>query len=147
MLSFTEPINSNTAAAGDSISARVVHNVTAKGRKEVLIPAGSMVRGRITDMRIWILPYRHFILSITWETVDVRGVVSPFSAKLDRMAESQKAGLPGRPRGRGSEVLLPPPSWRVDKASLLFLMTGSGYEVEKGFSSFWLTTAADPKTN
>ena len=146
-LALMEQIDSETAAAGDSVSAKVARNVTANGTKEVLIPSGAVVRGRITDMRTWMKPYRYFVFSITWETVDIRGVVTPFSAKLDRSAESQKARLAaGRRGGRGSELILPPSGWHKDPTSLLFTMTGNRYVVEKGFTSIWLTTTVSSQT-
>jgi len=141
-LALSEAIRSDTVAAGDAVAAKVLHNVTAQGSREVLIPSGATVRGRIIDMRLWLRTYSYFLISVNWQTVNIGGDVKPFSAKLDRAAESQKARLPGTPHGRGLEVILPPPGLHPDSTSWLFRMTGKSYTIQKDFPSFWLTTAA-----
>src|SRR5260221_1876971 len=48
MLALSAPIDTDTSASGDLVSALVVKSVTRPGSSDVLIPEGATVRGRIT---------------------------------------------------------------------------------------------------
>ena len=50
-LALAAPIDSDTAAAGDIVFARVLKAVNAPHTKSVLIPKASRVRGRISEMK------------------------------------------------------------------------------------------------
>ena len=86
-LAFTAPIDTDTAAAGDIVDAKVRKAVRDPRYKEALIPAGVTVQGRIIEMRHWLAKPACFLIAILLETVDINGVSSPFYAQLDRLDE------------------------------------------------------------
>jgi hypothetical protein len=79
-LAFTAPIDTDTAAAGDGVVAKVRKAVRDPRSKEVLIPAGVTVQGRIIEMRHWLAAPAYFLIGILLETVDINGISSPFYA-------------------------------------------------------------------
>ena len=74
------PFDSDLTATGDAISATIseAHVEGAKGA-ELAWLLGATVRGRITRVE-----HRKttFLFAVAFETLDVKGVVSPFYAKL-----------------------------------------------------------------
>src|ERR1035438_8645450 len=61
-LALTSPIDTDTAAAGDIVTARLGKPVHMA--KEVLVPAGATVEGRIVQMQHWLEKPRHFTISL-----------------------------------------------------------------------------------
>jgi hypothetical protein len=122
-LALTSPINTDIAVAGDVVTAKLRKPVRVS--KEVLIPAGATVEGRIVQMRHWLDPPPHFTISLLLETLQVRGVAIPLYARL-RPAESANIALP--PIGQSPLV-----------AALLFNTDKSRYIVAAGYQSNWVT--------
>ena len=54
VLALAAPIDTETAAAGDVVLEKLRRAVRAPGSKDVLIPSGATVRGRIIRMRHWL---------------------------------------------------------------------------------------------
>jgi hypothetical protein len=90
-LIFNVPIDSDVAAAGDTISATVREPVLS-GFK-VLVPTGAIVSGRILRMEhqqarsfdnVWQPP--RFLVSVAFDTLEIAGVRSRFYARLERPA-------------------------------------------------------------
>jgi type IV secretory pathway VirB10-like protein len=50
MLALEEPIDSDTAAAGDTVAAQVTSAVRENASRTVIIPAGSKVQCRVVRM-------------------------------------------------------------------------------------------------
>src|SRR5579872_5714422 len=105
-LSLENSIDTGTAAAGDVVTAKVRSPVHAPESKEILYPAGAIVRGRFTRMLHWEDP-AIFGISIVFETLEVNGDVSPFHGQPDRKDTQQNleraawAGL-NASNGRGA---------------------------------------------
>ena len=101
-LALAEPIDTATAAAGDPIDAKVVKPVRRAGSTEELIPAGAIVHGRIRRVEHHLLPTPYILVAMSFNRVDVQGVVSPFVARSEADAAlARKAGRePGDPRNR-----------------------------------------------
>lgn len=130
-LAFTAPIDSDTAAAGDSISATVTEDVV-KGSK-AWVPAGAVVTGRIIRMEHQLavmstngrLP-KAFVITIAFDTVKANGVSSPFYATLVRPVSTR---------------------WQVGNPKLdawphgtfIFPSGASRYVVRAPFESHWRT--------
>jgi hypothetical protein len=93
-LAFTAPINSDTAAAGDLISATVTKPVVAGSK--MLVPAGAVVTGRIIRMehQLAAMENNHrlpkaFVMTVAFDTLEANAASSPFYATLVRPAPTQ----------------------------------------------------------
>jgi hypothetical protein len=82
-LVFTAPIDTDVAAAGDPVSATVIEPVFTgrKGQDAVVLP-GATVTGRIVRMRRQWNPSPVFLISVAFETLESKGALSPFYARL-----------------------------------------------------------------
>ncbi|MBZ5622508.1 MAG: hypothetical protein LAQ69_27805 [Acidobacteriia bacterium] len=137
-LALTAPIDTNTAAAGDPVSARVTHAVRDLKSKGTLIPAGAVVRGRIARMRHRVGSPDDFVILISFDSLEVNGVASPLSVKLDFLDQIERAKtLPYNRRREQLNAYQGPETW----GALIFPATGSRYVVPAGYESKWLTTA------
>ncbi len=132
-------IDLGTAAAGDPISARVVHFVRAPGSKELLVPVGAIARGRILVMRHE-LRTSEFQISILFDTLETKGAVSPLSIRLAREIKAENRN----PRGfstRGTEFSLPASASPESASHFVFPARRSVYVIPSGFQSKWTTVA------
>ncbi len=130
-LVFTAPIDSDTAAAGDTISATVTEDVVSGSK--VLAPAGAIVTGRIVRMehQLAVMENGHrlpqaFVISVAFDTLEVKGVVSPFYATLVRPAPTQMQV--GNPRLK---------DW--PHGTFVFPSNDARYVVRTPFESRWRT--------
>jgi hypothetical protein len=138
-LALATGIDSGTAAAGDLISAKVVHAVRGAGSNEILIPAGAVAHGRILQMRH---QYKTaaFELLIRFDTLERNGSVSPLAVRVDRDVKPAKTRTTGGFAARGTEFSLPPASG--DPASWFTVAaTGARYVMPAGTESKWITVA------
>jgi len=133
-LALVDPIDTGTAAAGDPVSAKVVRPVRREGSGEIVIPAGAIVRGRITRMEHHVLPRRYFLVSISFNRL-VRGdISSPFAAQYDG---SEKLA-----RDLGAELRLPSRGLEFwDVGTFLFPSSKPVYVLPAGWESKWDTLA------
>ncbi len=86
-LALTSPIDTNTAAAGDAISARVTRAVRAPKSNVILIAAGAIAHGRILNLEHLYSPrYLPSLIqySVLFESLEQNGAVSPLSLELER---------------------------------------------------------------
>jgi hypothetical protein len=97
-LRLETPIDTDTAAAGDPVSATVVHAVHAFQSKEILIPAGAVAHGRVSRLEHHFVPSEYLVIGISFESLEMDGESSPFAARLNRSSSSSVArgagGLP-----------------------------------------------------
>jgi hypothetical protein len=138
-LALVDAIDLSTAAAGDPVSARVVHLVRAPKSKEVLVPANSLVRGRILVMRH---EFRtsEYLMSIRFDTLEREGAVSPLFVRLDREIKAASRNAKGFST-RGTEFSLPPPASVEPASHFSFPAKRSPYVIPAGFQSKWTTVA------
>ena len=133
-LALAAPIDTDTAAAGDLVSAKVVKPVRRAGSTTTLIPAGATVRGRITRVEHHLLPTPYFLISISFNRLELTGISSPFAARLDRDDElAKQLGANMERRGRGVE------SW--DVGNFVFATSKKRYVLPAGYESQWFTLA------
>jgi hypothetical protein len=138
-LALLSPVDTGTAAAGDSISAKITKAVRATGSNETLVPAGALARGRILQLRH---QYRSGDLQILirFDTLDRDGVVSPLFVRLDRDLKPAGARTKEGFASRGTEFSLAPPS--SDPAGWFTIPAkGARYVMPAGFESKWITVA------
>jgi len=115
-LALDTPIDTDSIAAGDPISARVMRQ---PGTQPVPLPQGAMVRGRVLLVQHDLRKNR-FLVGIAFETLEINGVESSFYAKLKDL-----------------EVTLPEKSW--PNGVLVFPARGGRKTVPSGMVSKWIT--------
>jgi hypothetical protein len=120
-LEFIHPIDSDQAAQGDPITARVAEDV--KGSKEIpgqvdkqiYIIQGSIVRGRIMRIEHHLRPDR-FLLTLVFETVEIGGTERQFELVRDGSPTQEPVPIHVSMlrslqtltlHGRGSRIILP----------------------------------------
>ncbi len=131
-LSLAEPIDTATAAAGDPVAANVVKPVRRPGSAEVLIPAGAVVRGRIRRVEHYLLPEPYFRIAASFNSVQARGVVSPFFARHEADPElAKELGANLAPRDTGI--------WFWGVGTFLFPSRKSQMVMPAGSESKWFT--------
>jgi len=137
-LASVAPIDTDVAAAGDMVMQKVRTPVRAKGSKEVLIPAGATVRGRIVKMQHWMMPPNRFDIAIRLETWEAEGVSAPLYAEPDRSELAAKAGT----RKRGAPINLPPAGQLPTIRTYVFVTDTKRHVIPRGFESKWITVSA-----
>jgi len=139
VLAFTSAIDTDIAAAGDVIMAKVLKPVRDNRSKETLIPAGATVEGRIIVMKHW-LAAPAFHIAIMLEALDIEGVSSPLYVRLDRTNEftSERRSSAGLLQ-RGATIILPPMGQSASVGSFVFRTDKSRYVVPANYESNWLT--------
>jgi hypothetical protein len=139
-LALLSPVDTNIAAAGDPVSARLTNAVHAPNSDRILVPAGAIVHGRILQMRHQ-YSSSQFLVSIRFDTIETNGGVSPLSIRLARQLQSTNARTQSGLRQRSPEFALP--ALGSGEAGGLFAApTRSGrYVFPAGFKSEWTTVA------
>ena len=88
-IAATDTISSRTAKVGDGFTARVVEDVkNAAGR--VVIPAGSVVNGKIADVKPAPNPSTPGTLTLSVASITVRGTSYPIEASVDSLETIHK---------------------------------------------------------
>jgi hypothetical protein len=131
-LALEGPIDSDTAATGDPIAAKVLKPVRRPGSNEELIPAGAVVRGRIRRVEHHFFPKPYFLVAIAFNRVEWHGVLAPFAARSEAnpdMAKELDANLEMRATG----------IWFWDVGTFLFPTAKPRFVVPAGFESKWYT--------
>ncbi|MDR3703893.1 MAG: hypothetical protein P4L56_29860 [Candidatus Sulfopaludibacter sp.] len=134
-LSLVDPIDSATAAAGDPVTATVVKPVLRAGSREVLIPAGAQVRGRIRRVEHYLWPEPYFRIAASFNRVETGGIVSPFFARHEadpQLAKELDANVAPRDTG----------IWFWGVGTFLFPSKKDHMTVPAGFESKWFTLDA-----
>ena len=142
-LAVTKPIDTDTAAAGDVISAEVTKAVSDRGA--VVIPRGAIVRGSIVRMEHRFLPAPHFLVAISWNNIELDHRAQPFSARMDRAADYDQAKKDSEFQRHRSTIWLPR---GLGSAGGWFILptTKDRYVVPAGYKTRWLTATDKPKS-
>jgi len=139
-LALLNPIDSDSAATGDSVSARVVKPVRRAGTAEDLIPAGAIVYGRIRRMEHHLSPEPYFLIAIAFNRMEINGSLAPFAARHEtdpKLVRELGASLTLRATG----------IWFWDVGTFLFPTSKSRLTIPAGFESTWFTLAIGTPTN
>jgi hypothetical protein len=146
-LTLTEPIHTDTAAAGDVVVA-TVSNVARdpKSKKhqagEIVISKGSTVRGRIVLMLHLLDSPQSFVIAIQLETVEINGIPSPLYAIRPQDNEPwtvTKVTLEHRYRSR--PVFLPPGGQSRLVCNFSFFTNAKHYVMPRDYETQWTTIA------
>ena len=87
-LRIERSIDSEEAAAGDPVTATVVHDVHPYQSKEVVIPAGAVAHGRISRVEHRHVPMESVSIAIIFESIEIEGQTMPFAAKRNGPGQS-----------------------------------------------------------
>jgi hypothetical protein len=134
VLSLISPIDTDTAAAGDPVSATVIRPVRRASSGPVLIPSGATVLGRITRLEHHLFPEPYFLIALSFNRLVEGATSAPFAAKHDTdptLVRRLSANL--RSYGRGLEF------W--DVGTFLIPTPKPHYILSAGFQSKWETLA------
>ena len=132
---LTAPIQTDTAAAGDPFSAKLIDAIR-DGRGKVLAPKGTVVEGHLLRVQSF---DRHpeVVVVLKPEVLWIHGARVPVSVERDwtrALAEGRKKGK------KGVEILLP---LRGEDNSGVFRFSGEHVTVPNGYRSEWRTGSAD----
>ena len=133
-LALENPIDTDTAATGDPVSAKVVKAVRNPGSKDDVIPAGAVVRGRLRRVEHHLFPKPYFLIAMAFNRIDVQGVLSPFAAHSEADPALVKE-LGAKLDIRASGI------WYWDVGTFLFPTDKTHYVMRAGFESKWFTLA------
>jgi hypothetical protein len=133
-LALEAPIDTALAAAGDPVEAKVVTPVRRPGSKEELIPAGAIARGRIRRVEHHLLPAPYFLIAMSFNRVEIQGVVFPFVARSEPDADLS--------RELGANLAMGDAGiWSWGVGTFLFPTSKARMAVPAGFESRWFTLA------
>lgn len=131
-LALEGSIDTETAAAGDPVAAKVVKPIRRTGSAEELIPAGAVVRGRIRRVEYHLLPEPYYLVALAFNRVEMQGLVAPFMARSEAnpdLAKELGANLMMRDTG----------IWFWGVGTFLFPGAKPHFVVPAGFVSKWFT--------
>jgi hypothetical protein len=145
-IGLADPIDTDNAAAGDAIRARLRHPVLDPASKSVLAPAGAIIHGRIVRMQHFL--GTSFRIAVQLETIEIGGVEVPLYAKpnsvrtaLNVAGSNDSTSL----RVQGHIIVLPPLGESSNSAAFLFGTSKDRYIVPAGYESNWITAPAPAK--
>jgi len=143
-LALAEPIDSDTAAAGDLVKAKVRWAVRDPKRKSVLIPAGATAEIRIVQMWHALGKSPHFAISLVLEQVEIAGAPVPLYAAAERRATLGDSGVLPRTVDvapfTGSRTALP--ASKLSLVNKLVFVTRQGHcRIPAGYLTDWITIA------
>jgi hypothetical protein len=142
-LTLTRPIDTNTAAAGDVVVASVSEPLRDPKSSEVVIPARSIVRGRVLRMEHSLGPPGRFVIAIQLETVEIHGVTSPIYAI--RLRYEEKPDVKSATSGlveRSHQIVLPPPGQSALVSNFSISSKAKHYVLPRGLRMQWITVRA-----
>ena len=129
-LVLTAAIDPATAAAGDVIAAKVKDPLLRPKSLKVLVPAGSIVTGRLFRVEHHpksLLRGAYFVISMAFDRVEVNGAVSPFHVRLDKNTAIRSTP----PTGQGAESF--------PEGLISFAAPQVNFVVPAGYTSKWHT--------
>jgi hypothetical protein len=134
-VALTEGIDTATAAAGDSIKAKLMTPI--RDRRKVLVPIGAAITGRIVEIRQLYASSPSVLLVFKLETVDAGGVTVQLAATPDT-AKNFAQSKPGTLQRRIELGALR--SVEERSAELEFRNVRLPYLISRGAESTWITT-------
>jgi hypothetical protein len=133
-LELTEPIPTDTAAAGDPFVGKLVEPL--RDGKRTWAPAGAFVQGRLLRVQSVHRPPTEVILVLKPESVENKGSKLSLAAVRDW---TQPASVGTSRKKQGIRILLPLPG---EERAGIFEFAGQHIVVKKGFRSDWRTVSA-----
>jgi hypothetical protein len=147
---LAEPIDTDTAAAGDVVVPRVsaVRRRDPKAKKIVpvngsVVDIGAPIRGRIVLMQHLLDPPRSFVVAIQLETVEIKGIASPlYAIRPTEYGPWTVTKVTLEHRYRARPVFLPPSGQSRLLCNFSFFTNAGRYVMPSGYASQWSTVAS-----
>ncbi len=95
-LALVTPIDSQTAAVGDEIQARLQHSI--RSGKDTIVPKGALLTVRIVEAR---RSERFFQLGLSFQSLDFEGAHADLSTRQNRIRAEMSSPSTGRRVSRG----------------------------------------------
>lgn len=143
-LRLNQAIDSATAKEGDAIEATVEGDVRRK--RDVVIPAGAIARGRIRRLETYDQPRRFFIVGLEFTEIEFDRKRAVFTGSLDRVDASPKiTWFLGSSKNRSvtdlTGVTDSTTNERIHTADLpgvgTFFVDGQHFQLPAGFHMMW----------
>jgi hypothetical protein len=145
-LKLAQPIDTDTAAAGDVVVATVGKAVRDQKSGDIVIPDRATVRGRIVLMLHLLDTPQSFVIAIQLETVEINGIPSPLYAT--RPPDYEKWTLRLWPSGlveRSRPIFLPPRGQSRLVSNFSIFTNATHYVMPLGYEMKWTTVPpSDP---
>jgi hypothetical protein len=143
-LALDEPIDSDKAAAGDLVKAKMRKPVRPSKSKTVLVPADAEVVVRIVKMQHVLGEHPRFEIGLMPEKVQVGGAWRPLHAKVEvreslNVEDVQHGTVASDPGSSASIIIIPPAGQSPLISAFLFPTSRSRYVVPAGYVSEWET--------
>ncbi len=136
LLVLDTAIDTDLAAAGDPVVAKLVKPLIEPITKRVLAPAGSVVRGRITHLEHHIAGENYFLVGLNFESLETQTRTIPLSLILDNPGQKQDSRtLTDRPMS----LTIESHSGFRGGGTLVFSTRQPRYLVPPGYASNWIT--------
>ncbi len=144
-LVLAEPIDTDRAAAGDIVKAKLRKPVHAAKSKTVLIPAGASVEVRIVKMQHVLGEHPHFEIALLPEKVEVGRVWRTLHAKAESKetlnVEDVQQGTVASDPVSANIIVIPPAGQSPLISAFIFPTVKNRYLVPAGYASQWETIA------
>ena len=137
-LELTSPIDTDTAAAGDKFSARLIEPLK-DAHSTMVADKGTVVEGRLLRVENFRNP-PHLIVVLRPSRLLIKGTLYRLACVRDWEREMQE----NRRKNKGVEIQLP---LRGEERSGVFRFEGSHVVLPKGFRSEWRTVTVPPSTS
>jgi len=128
-----QEIDTDRAAAGDPVSARIGKAIVDPATRRVLVQAGTAVRGRITHLEHHVEGEKYFLVGLSFET---------FAMVLDAVHQAKDTHVfsdTSDPRSRSRVTSTESHSGFGGGGTLVFRTRESRYVVPTGYTSNWIT--------
>ena len=135
-LALTDLIPFN-AAAGDPIAAKVMRSVRDPKSQRIVIPAGSIARGRIASMLHVYSPNAGYEVSLLFNNIEVNEVVSPISFRREKTSTERRSHNGLRP-GR-QEFSLPSEAEEIEMTVAISASNARYGALPVNWESKWIT--------
>lgn len=135
VLALDSEIDTDHAAAGDTVQAKLAKPLVDPTTKRVLAPAGSLLRGRITHLEHHIEGEKYFLVGLSFETLDTAGGAQPLAIILDSAHQVQDS----RALSERGVVTSESHSGFHGGGTLVFGTGKPHYVVPRGYLSKWIT--------
>jgi len=126
-------VDSEKTAAGDPVSATVVHDVPSYQSKEAAIPAGAVTHGRVSRIEHRFVPSEYVVIAISFQSIEIGGRTLPFEARPLRDGSISRVD--------SAQMIGPTPQVRTPigpPGALVFPFT-KRHVIAAGTESQWLT--------
>jgi hypothetical protein len=135
-LSLDTPIDTETAAAGDAVTAKLRSAISDKGSGR-RFPTGSLVRGRIKRLERHIETPQYFLIAVEFRSIETDGKQYPLAARFSRQMQKENQ-LPFSEE-KQDYFAVRSKAHQLPTDSFVFESKAAHYAMPRGFVMDWIT--------